>query len=108
MRLGWSVPKLRRDPFRSRTTVLPALGALLAYRRVLPRRAARAIRAGEIDALMAHWRLVTPALVAEVQRADGELYVWTVDELPRLRALQALGVTGAITNDPRLFGALQA
>ena len=40
---------------------------------------------------------------AAVLDAGGELYVWTVDELPRLRALEALGVTGVVTNDPRLF-----
>jgi hypothetical protein len=27
-----------------------------------------------------------------------------VDDSPRLRALEELGVTGIITNDPRLFG----
>jgi glycerophosphoryl diester phosphodiesterase len=57
---------------------------------------------------MAHWRLVTPRLVRRVNDAGGELYVWTVDELPRMRALEALGVTGVITNDPRLFSALAA
>jgi len=102
------VPKLRRDPFRSRALLLPALGALVAMREVLPTRAAHAIVSGQVDALMAHWRLVTPRLVTQVRRAGGELYVWTVDELPRLAALQALGVTGAITNDPRLFSALPA
>jgi glycerophosphoryl diester phosphodiesterase len=55
---------------------------------------------------MSHWRLVTPRLVRAVSAAGGELYVWTVDELPRLRALERLGVTGVITNDPRLFAAL--
>jgi glycerophosphoryl diester phosphodiesterase len=106
VRLGLSVPKLRRDPFRSRALALPALAALQAARMILPRRAVGAIRAGYCDALMAHWRLVTPRLVRDVRGAGGELYVWTVDELPRLRALQALGVTGVITNDPRLFAAL--
>jgi glycerophosphoryl diester phosphodiesterase len=57
---------------------------------------------------MVHWRLVTGRLVRSVRYAGGELYVWTVDELPRLRALEALGVTGVITNDPRLFAALVA
>ena len=38
--------------------------------------------------------------------AGGEVYVWTVDELPRLRTLKQLGVSGVITNDPRLFAAL--
>jgi glycerophosphoryl diester phosphodiesterase len=108
VRLGWSVPKLTRDPFRSRALTLPAIAALQAARVVLPLRAAQAIRGGYCDALMVHWRLITPRLVHRVTAAGGELYVWTVDELPRLRALEALGVTGVITNDPRLFSALAA
>ena len=55
---------------------------------------------------MAQWRLVTPRLVSAIKRAGGELYVWTVDELPRIRQLAAIGVSGVITNDPRLFAAL--
>ncbi len=72
-------------------------------RRTLPRRAAAALRAGQCDALSAHWRLVSPALVTAVEDAGGELYVWTVDHAPRIRELEQLGVTGVITNDPRLF-----
>jgi glycerophosphoryl diester phosphodiesterase len=106
VRLGLSVPKLRRDPFRSRVTKLPALCALHIARRVLPVQAARLVRAGAIDAVMAHYLLVTPRLARSLQAAGGELYVWTVDELPRIRALEALGVTGVITNDPRLFAAV--
>jgi glycerophosphoryl diester phosphodiesterase len=106
VRLGWSVPKLRRDPFRSRAMTVPATLALWLARWVLPVRAARAIRTRRCDALMVHWRLVTPRLVRRVSAGGGELYVWTVDELPRLRALEQLGVTGVITNDPRLFAAL--
>jgi glycerophosphoryl diester phosphodiesterase len=106
VRLGWSVPKLKRDPFRSRTTAVAALAAAQAARVVLPARAAAALRAGRCDALMVHWRLVSRRLVQSVRRADGELYVWTVDELSRLASLEALGVTGVITNDPRLFAAL--
>ena len=63
VRLGWSVPKLKRDPFRTRATTLGALLAAQAIRVVFPDRAARAIRAGPCDAVMAHWRLVTPRLV---------------------------------------------
>jgi glycerophosphoryl diester phosphodiesterase len=106
VRLGWSVPKLKRDPFRSWATRIPAFFGLLAFRALLPARAARAVRSGRCHALMVHWRLVTPRLVRRVRDAGGELYVWTVDELARLRALEALGVTGVITNDPRLFGEL--
>ncbi len=108
LRLGWSVPRLRRDPFRSAALALPALLALQAARAALPVRAARAIRSGDCNAVMAHWRLVTARLARSIAAAGGELYVWTVDDLERLRALQALGVTGVITNDPRLFAALAA
>ena len=106
VRLGWSVPKLKRDPFRSWVTRVPALIGLQAFRALLPARAAGAIRAGRCDALMVHWRLVTPRLVRAVLGAGGEIYVWTVDDLAQLRALEALGVTGVITNDPRLFAQL--
>ena len=106
LRLGGTVPKLRRDPFAAWYTVPPALAALGYARAVLPGRAAAAIRSGFCDALMPHWRLVTPRLVRAVTAAGGELYVWTVDELPRIRTLERLGVTGVITNDPRLFGSL--
>ena len=105
LRLGWTMPKLRRDPFRSWWTRAPALIGLVVIRALLPWLAAREIRAGRCHALMAHWRLVTPRLVRRVSAAGGELYVWTVDELPRLRRLQSLGVSGVITNDPRLFSA---
>ncbi len=106
VRLGWSVPKLRQDPFRNRLMWVPASALVLGLREVIPYRAERAIRAGECNALMAHWRLVTPRLVHAIARAGGELYVWTVDELARMRALEAIGVTGVISNDPRLFAGL--
>jgi glycerophosphoryl diester phosphodiesterase len=108
VRLGWSVPKIKRDPFRSRTTAVAALAMVRALRLVLPGRAAAAINAGLCDALMVHWRLVTARLVSRVRAVDGEIYVWTVDELSQLAELEALGVTGVITNDPRLFGELAA
>lgn len=108
LRLGWSVPRARRDYTASRLYVAPALAALLVFRRILPGRASAALRAGRCDALMVHWRLVTAQLVRSVGEAGGELYVWTVDEAPRIHALARLGVTGVITNDPRLFAAAPA
>jgi glycerophosphoryl diester phosphodiesterase len=33
--------------------------------------------------------------------------VWTVDDGPRIGKLERLGVTGVITNDPRLFQSVQ-
>jgi glycerophosphoryl diester phosphodiesterase len=103
IRLGWSVPRLRRNPLEHPVTRLPALALLAWARRVLPARAARKLRAGEIDALMCHWALVTRRLARVVDLAGGELFVWTVDDPLRIAALERLGVAGVITNDPRLF-----
>jgi glycerophosphoryl diester phosphodiesterase len=103
LRLGWSVPRLRRDPTRSPFTLGPALAMLQVYRRILPRQAASAIRTLRLDALMAQWRLVTRGLVHAVHEAQAELYVWTVDDAEQISRLEALGVDGVITNDPRLF-----
>jgi glycerophosphoryl diester phosphodiesterase len=108
IRLGWSVPKVRRNPLSSRWTRVPALVLARIAQRVLVRRAAAAIRAGRIDAIMCHWALVSPRLVRAIGAAGGELYVWTVADPARLAALERLGVTGIITNDPRLFGAAPA
>ncbi|HEX7297859.1 MAG TPA: glycerophosphodiester phosphodiesterase [Solirubrobacteraceae bacterium] len=108
IRLGWSVPKLRRNYLGNPFTRVPALAAARYARRVLPARAARAIRDGHIDAVMSHWALVTPRLARAVHEAGGELYVWTVDDARRIATLEALGVTGIITNDPRLFASATA
>jgi glycerophosphoryl diester phosphodiesterase len=101
--LGWSVPRARRDYLRSPFWAAPALAVLGAFRVALPRLASSAIRSGLCDVIVAHWRLVGPRLVGAVRKTGGELYVWTVDDADRIRTLETLGVTGVITNDPRLF-----
>ncbi len=103
LRLGLSVPRVRRDYTTDLLTAIPALAILTGYRATLPRRARAALESGEVDAIMAHWRVVTPALVRSVAGAGGELYVWTVDDASRIAKLTELGVSGIITNDPRLF-----
>ena len=97
------MPKARHD-YLSNPLTRPAAYVMLAYlRRVMPRQCARAVRGGLADAIMAHWGIVTPALVRAVRDAGGELYVWTVDDAQRLRSLHALGVRAVITNDRDLF-----
>src|SRR5512145_3127600 len=103
VRVGWSVPRARRDYTRSPFMAVPALAVLRVMRRRLPRQAASALAGGLCHAVMAHWRLVTPALVETVAAGGGDLYVWTVDHAPRIEELRSLGVTGVISNDPRLF-----
>ncbi len=101
--LGLSVPLARRDYLASRLT-RPGAFAMLAYlRRALPARVARTLAAGEADAIMAHWGVVTPRLIAAVRDHGAELFAWTVDDPRRLRALLPLGVTGVITNTWEVF-----
>jgi glycerophosphoryl diester phosphodiesterase len=102
VRRGWSVPRAQRDYTRSIWAV-PAYGLLQVIKRRLPPRAASFIRTGRIHAVMAHYYVVTQRLADAVRDAGGELYVWTVDDPARIARLGAIGVTGVITNDPRLF-----
>jgi glycerophosphoryl diester phosphodiesterase len=103
LRLGLSVPKARRD-YLSHPLTRPGAYVMLAYlRRTLPRQVSQALRTGLADAIMAHWGVVTPSLVKAVRDAQGELYVWTVDDAERLLSLSALGVSAVITNDRDLF-----
>ena len=94
--LGWTVPDL---PLINE---LPTVGSV--YRRGIPERAAARIRSGAVNALVAHWSMVTARLVDAVTGAGGEIYAWTVDDAELIVRLQAIGVSGVITNDPRLFG----
>jgi glycerophosphoryl diester phosphodiesterase len=105
LRLGWSVPRVRRDYTTDLLTAIPALAILTGYRATLPRRARAALKDGRFDAIMAHWRVVSGQLVRAVAEGGGELYVWTVDDPRMIRKLTDMGVDGIITNDPRLFTA---
>jgi len=105
LRLGWSVPRVRRDYTTDLLTAIPALAILTGYRATLPRRARAALKEGRFDAIMAHWRVVSSALIRAVREGGGELYVWTVDDPRMIAKLTDMGVDGIITNDPRLFTA---
>jgi glycerophosphoryl diester phosphodiesterase len=103
LRLGLSVPKVRRN-YLAHPLTRPFAYATLAYmQRALPRQVARVLAHGDVDAIMAHWGVVTRRLVEVVKAHSADLYVWTVDDPARLVALDALGVTGVITNDRELF-----
>jgi glycerophosphoryl diester phosphodiesterase len=104
LRRGWSVPRVRRD-YTTPAWRLPAYAASRVMRARLPGQAAARIRAGGCEAIMAHHMLVSGRLVHTVHAAGGLLYVWTVDRADAIRSLEALGVDGVITNDPRLFDA---
>jgi len=97
LQIGWTVS--------AGISGLPLLGRVAgrSSRLALGRVAAERIRSGDIDALVPQWQLVSRRLVEAVRDAGGEIYTWTVDDAAQIRRLAALGVTGVITNDPRLF-----
>ena len=102
LRRGWSVPRVQRNYMRSPLAV-PAYVVARVMRARLPGQARARIRTGGCEAIMAHQLLMSPRLVRTVHAAGGQVYVWTVDSARRIAALEALGVDGVITNDPRLF-----
>jgi glycerophosphoryl diester phosphodiesterase len=104
LRRGWSVPRVQRNYLEAPLYLrVPVYGVASYMRARMPRLAAARIRAGGCEAIMSHQILVTRRLVRAVHAAGGQLYVWTVDDAPKIRALEKLGVDGVITNDPRLF-----
>jgi glycerophosphoryl diester phosphodiesterase len=52
---------------------------------------------------MAQHRLIDGGLLGAVAARGGLLYAWTVNERAAIDDLQALGVHGITTVDPRLF-----
>lgn len=102
LRRGWSVPRVKRD-YTTRAWRLPAYAASRVMRARLPGQASARVLAGGCEAIMVHHMLMSARLVRAVHAAGGEVYVWTVDHAPAIRSLEALGVDGVITNDPRLF-----
>jgi glycerophosphoryl diester phosphodiesterase len=105
LRRGLSVPRLRQD-YTKGPLALPAYVAARVIRVGLPSWIRALMRDGRIEAVMAHWLLVSRRLVEWAHAEGGEVYVWTVDDARRIESLHALGVHAVISNDPRLFAGL--
>jgi glycerophosphoryl diester phosphodiesterase len=106
LRVGWTYPKVSRDWMGSWWGKAVAGGALPLIRRRLPRIAARTLPALGVWAMWVFHPLATECLASTCDHAGIELIAWTVDDLPRMKALAAMGVDGLCTNDPRLFSEL--
>jgi glycerophosphoryl diester phosphodiesterase len=106
LRRGWTYPKVTKDWNSKRWAKGPILAAMVAMRHRLPGLAAQKLPQFGVEAMWVYHPLVTPRLARICELARVELIAWTVDDLPRMQKLVAMGVDGICSNDPRLFAQL--
>ncbi|HKH65376.1 MAG TPA: glycerophosphodiester phosphodiesterase [Solirubrobacterales bacterium] len=106
LRRGWTYPKVTKDWNSKPWAKGPILAAMVAMRHRLPGLAAQKLPQFGVEAMWVYHPLVTPRLARICSLAQVELIAWTVDDLPRMQKLVAMGVDGICSNDPRLFAQL--
>jgi glycerophosphoryl diester phosphodiesterase len=106
LRRGWTYPKVTKDWASKRWAKGPMLAAMVAMRHRLPGLAAEQLPRLGVESMWVYHPLVSRRLARITELAGVELIAWTVDELPRMRKLAAMGATGLVSNDPRLFASL--
>jgi len=103
---GWTLPKVTRD-WNSMPWARPVVVAgLVSLRARLPGVVRRRAPELGVSSIWAYHPAVTRRLVDACHDVGVDLIAWTVDDLPRMRTLAAMGVDGICTNDPRLFDGL--
>jgi glycerophosphoryl diester phosphodiesterase len=103
---GWTLPKVSRDWSRSpwlRPVFVAGSASLRARLPALVRR--RAPELGVWSVWIYH-PLITTRLVEAAHGIGVQVIAWTVDEAERIERLEAIGVDGICTNDPRLLNAV--
>jgi glycerophosphoryl diester phosphodiesterase len=104
VRLGLTYPEDRRGLVQRRA-VAPLIGAALAaMRAALPVRISRLLAGAGATAAMLQFAVVSKPVVERCHALGAAVLVWTVDEPSWVSRLDAMGVDGVITNDPRIFG----
>ncbi|HEV7562437.1 MAG TPA: glycerophosphodiester phosphodiesterase [Solirubrobacterales bacterium] len=103
LRRGWTYPKVTRDWTRKRWAQAPMAAALVGMRYRLPGLAAEKLPQFGVAAMWVYHPLISARLAAICKLAGVELIAWTVDDEARMRRLVDMGVTGIVSNDPRLF-----
>lgn len=103
LRRGWTYPKVTKDWTRRRWAKAPMAAALVGMRYRLPGFAAEKLPKFGVEAMWVYHPLISARLARICKLAGVELIAWTVDDEKRMRQLLELGVTGLVSNDPRLF-----
>ena len=104
--LGWTLPKVTRD-WNSMPWARPVVAAgLVSLRARLPGVVRRRAPDMGVNSIWAYHPVITRRLVETCHDVGLELIAWTIDDVPRMHTLAAMGVDGICTNDPRLFDRL--
>ena len=103
---GLSYPEDRGNA-SSKSYLQPIVASVLALMRFfLPYRVLSMMEKAQANAVMLYQKVVSRPVVETVQQSGGKVFVWTVDELERMRQIYGLGVDGITTNHPELFSDL--
>ena len=104
VRLGRTYPQDRTGLTRRPFFHPPARAIVRGLRTVLPRWIGALLAGSRATAAVLYWEVVTGPVVARCRALGVPVLAWTVDDPAVLPELDALGVDGVITNDPRIFG----
>jgi glycerophosphoryl diester phosphodiesterase len=103
VRLGRTYPQDRTGLTRRELFHPPARAIVGGLRRALPRWIGALLAGSRATAAVLYWEVVSEPVVARCRALGVPVLVWTVDDPALLPRLDALGVDGVITNDPRIF-----
>jgi glycerophosphoryl diester phosphodiesterase len=105
-RTSISYPRDRGNAARRPRLKHVVLTALRAMKRTLPYRITRIMHRSHASMTTLNHFVISRATVERVHRIGGQVIAWTVDDLPTMRKLMAMGVDGITSNRPDLFGEL--
>jgi glycerophosphoryl diester phosphodiesterase len=103
VRLGRTYPQDRTGLTKRPVFHPPARAVVRTLRRALPRWIGRLLAASRATAAVLYWEVVSEAVVVRCHALGAPVLAWTVDDAAVLPWLDAAGVDGVITNDPRIF-----
>ena len=100
---GFAYPFDRYRATQRRIPDVAVRSALVAMRRVLPRRIGPMLRRAQADAAMLHHEVVSPPLVERCHELGAAVFAWTVNDVAALERVLGAGVDGVVSDEPRIF-----
>jgi len=98
-----SYPRDRGNAARRPRLKPVVLTALRAMKRTLPYRINRIMKRAHANMTTLNFHVISHKTIERVHHAGGKVIAWTVDDLPTMHKLIALGIDGITSNKPDLF-----